>query len=76
MIDFNIQKIVPLCEKFGVFLNDKTIKDLNLYGNLLLSWNEKINLTAIKEPEDVLFKHFYIFIVNCQYSHDFQLFLF
>ena len=26
--------------------------------NLLLEWNEKINLTAIVEPEDVILKHF------------------
>ena len=59
MKDFNIKKIVPLCEDFGLTL-DNTAKDrLNLYGNLLVSWNEKINLTAITEPEDVLFKHFF-----------------
>lgn len=59
MIDFKIEKIAPLCENFGVALNEDIINKLNLYGNLLLSWNEKINLTAIKEPEEVLFKHFY-----------------
>ena len=26
---------------------------------MLLEWNEKINLTAITAPEDVLYKHFY-----------------
>lgn len=59
MIDFNIEKIVPLCADFGLELDDTAIKRLNLYGNLLLEWNEKINLTAITEPEDVLYKHFY-----------------
>ncbi len=59
MIDFNIEKIIPLCEQFGLSL-DKTAADrLNLYGNLLLSWNEKMNLTAITDPTDVLYKHFY-----------------
>ena len=58
MIDFNIQKIVPLCEEFGLTLDDSAIKRLNAYGNLLLQWNEKINLTAITEPEEVLYKHF------------------
>ena len=28
------------------------------YMNLLLEWNEKINLTAIVEPKDVILKHF------------------
>ncbi len=59
MTDFNIEKIAPLCEEFGVILDGEKINKLNLYGNLLLEWNEKINLTAITEPQDVLIKHFY-----------------
>ena len=59
MINFNIEKIAPLCNEFGIVLDDTKIKKLNLYGNLLLEWNEKINLTAITNPEDVLIKHFY-----------------
>ncbi len=59
MIDFNIKEIAPLCKEFGIELNDDIVKKLNLYGNLLLEWNEKINLTAIKEPNEVLYKHFY-----------------
>ncbi len=59
MIDFNIKKIAPLCREFGIEITEKIESDLNIYGNLMLEWNEKINLTAIKEPEDVLYKHFY-----------------
>ena len=59
MINFNIEKIAPLCKEFGIVLDETKIKKLNLYGNLLIEWNEKINLTAITEPEDVLIKHFY-----------------
>lgn len=59
MIDFKIEEIKGLCAEFGVELDEKKIKKLNLYGNLLLEWNEKINLTAITEPEAVLYKHFY-----------------
>ena len=59
MIDFKIEEIVPMCKEFSVQLNDDIIKKLNMYGNLLLEWNEKINLTAIKEPNEVLYKHFY-----------------
>ncbi len=69
MIDFNIEKIVPLCAGFGVELNEEKCNKLNLYGNLLLEWNEKINLTAITEPQDVLYKHFYdciLFLKNCK----------
>ena len=59
MINFNIEKIAPLCSEFGIILDETKIKKLNFYGNLLLEWNEKINLTAITAPEDVLYKHFY-----------------
>lgn len=58
MTDFNIEKIVPICEDFGLKLDETAIKRLNTYGNLLLEWNEKMNLTAITEPQEVLYKHF------------------
>ena len=58
MINFNIEKIVPICESFGLSLDDNAINRLNTYGNMLVEWNEKMNLTAITEPEEVLYKHF------------------
>lgn len=69
MIDFKIEEIAPLCASFGVELNGEKAEKLNLYGNLLLEWNEKINLTAITEPKDVLYKHFYdciLFLKHCE----------
>ncbi len=59
MINFNIEKIAPLCAKFGIEITENQKNQLNLYGNLLVEWNEKINLTAITDSEGVLFKHFY-----------------
>lgn len=58
MINFNIEKIVPICEEFGLTIDDTAIMRLNTYGNMLVEWNEKMNLTAITEPEEVLYKHF------------------
>ena len=58
MINFNIEKIVPVCEAFGLTLDNTAISRLNTYGNMLVEWNEKMNLTAITEPEEVLYKHF------------------
>ncbi len=69
MIDFNIEKIIPLCADFGVEITPEIAVKLNLYGNLLIEWNEKINLTAITDPEGVLYKHFYdciLFFKNAQ----------
>lgn len=59
MIDFHLEKISEMCAEFGAKLDGERVERLNLYGSLLLSWNEKINLTAITDPEEVLYKHFY-----------------
>lgn len=58
MINFEFDKIAPKCLEFGIELTEEIREKLNIYGNLLLEWNEKINLTAITEPEAVLYKHF------------------
>lgn len=59
MIDFNIEKIVPACQEFGLNLDEVAIKRLNTYGNMLVEWNKKMNLTAITETQEVLYKHFF-----------------
>ena len=69
MIDFNIEKIAPLCLEFGVEITEDIKNKLNTYGNLLLEWNEKINLTAIKEPDAVLYKHFYDCILFLKHNN-------
>ena len=38
--------------------NEKQKEQLYLYMNLLIEWNEKINLTAITKPEEIILKHF------------------
>lgn len=43
----------------GIELSDKQMKQFDLYLQLLVEWNQKINLTAITEPEEVYLKHFY-----------------
>lgn len=57
MINFPISEITPLYEGF-VTIDEGMAEQLKLYGNLLIEWNEKINLTAITEPKEVVFKHF------------------
>lgn len=59
IINFSVEKLVPLCAEFDVDLNSDILKRLEIYANLLIEWNEKINLTSITSPEDVVFKHFY-----------------
>ena len=45
-------------KKIDIEFNDKQLKQFYDYMKLLLEWNEKINLTAIIEPEEVILKHF------------------
>ena len=43
----------------GVTLDDKQMQQYERYYELLVEWNQKINLTAITEKEEVYLKHFY-----------------
>lgn len=56
------EKFIKELQKEAKILNivcdKKTSQLFYQYMNLLLQWNEKINLTAIKQPIDVLQKHF------------------
>jgi 16S rRNA (guanine527-N7)-methyltransferase len=45
-------------KKIDIVFNEKQIKQFYSYMNLLLEWNENINLTAITNPEDIILKHF------------------
>lgn len=46
-------------EAAGISLTDQQMTQFNRYFELLVEWNEKINLTAITEKEEVYLKHFY-----------------
>lgn len=52
-----LEKIESLCADFAP-LDDTAKQRLQRYAELLVEWNEKINLTAITEPEDIAVKHF------------------
>ncbi len=43
---------------FGVELSEKQIEQFLIYYEMLVEWNEFMNLTAITEYEDVMKKHF------------------
>ena len=45
-------------EKISLKFNEKQLNKFYLYMNLLIEWNEKINLTAITEPDEIIIKHF------------------
>ena len=49
-----LEKASTIGVRFSVEQMDKFYK----YMNLLIDWNEKINLTAIIEPNEIILKHF------------------
>ena len=45
-------------KSMNLTIDEDKIKKFYLYMQLLIEWNEKINLTAITEPKEVIIKHF------------------
>lgn len=54
----NTTYLLALCQQFQLPLNEEQAQQLDRYAQLLVEWNEKINLTAITEPNDIVVKHF------------------
>ena len=44
--------------EINIAFNEKQLEQFYKYMNLLIEWNEKINLTAIIEPNEIIIKHF------------------
>lgn len=58
MVDIK-KRLAELCGKMGVALSEKQLGQFQRYMELLVEWNQKMNLTAITDPEGVTVKHFY-----------------
>ena len=52
------KELTKLASKIEIELSLDEIEKLYKFMYLLLEWNEKINLTAITEPKDIILKHF------------------
>lgn len=66
---FPFEEIYQKCADFGVNIDKETDERLRIYAKALIEWNEKINLTAITEPTEVVYKHFYdciLFLKNIE----------
>ena len=49
---------VDYLKEINIVLNEEQIEQFYKYMNLLIEWNEKMNLTAIIEPNEIILKHF------------------
>lgn len=50
--------LIKTLNEFDIPLDELMLDRLCIYNDLLVEWNEKINLTALTAPEDVALKHF------------------
>ena len=55
----NQEQFIASLKKQGIILSEKQIQQFELYYTTLIEWNQKMNLTAITQKEDVYLKHFY-----------------
>ena len=53
------KEFIEELNKIGINPSIEQLNMLNKYYELLVFWNEKVNLTAITEKKDVYLKHFY-----------------
>lgn len=54
-------------EEIKINLTHEQVNQFDKYGDLLIEWNQKINLTAITEPDEVAIKHFVDSLMCLQY---------
>ena len=52
-------EFIESLKELGITPTNTQLKQLDEYYNLLVEWNNKINITTIIEKEDVYLKHFY-----------------
>ena len=64
------QNFIEEMAKYDLKLNVEQTEQFFKYMNLLLEWNEKMNLTAITEPKEVILKHFVDSLTISKYIHE------
>lgn len=56
-LEFN-NSLIEKAKSIGIEISQEQAEQFYKYMELLLQWNEKMNLTAITEPEEIILKHF------------------
>ncbi|WP_458411506.1 16S rRNA (guanine(527)-N(7))-methyltransferase RsmG [Schinkia sp. CFF1] len=72
----DIQSFKNSLEEKGISLSSRQLEQFDIYFHMLVEWNEKMNLTAITDQQEVYLKHFYDSITAAFYfdfSKDFTL---
>lgn len=53
-----IETLCKECKNQNIDITEEQANNLEMYKNLLLEWNEKMNLTAITDEYEIIVKHF------------------
>lgn len=53
------EQFIEALKAKGMELSPKQVQQFNIYYETLVEWNQKMNLTAITDKEEVYLKHFY-----------------
>ncbi len=57
-MDLSDQRIRAALAPFGVLVSGLQIRAIREYVSLLLLWNQKVNLTSVSDPLEILGRHF------------------
>ena len=52
-------RFIKMFADAGIVLTEEQVYRLGMYSEMLVQWNEKINLTAITDAEGISIKHFF-----------------
>lgn len=66
-IDEFSEDLIRKASILGINISKEQANLYYKYMNLLIEWNEKINLTAITEPHEIIIKHFIDSITSLKY---------
>lgn len=62
----NQNEFIDNLKEMDIILSDIQQNQLNIYYNLLVDWNTRMNLTGITEKKQVYLKHFYDSLTICK----------
>lgn len=55
----SLEKLNEKAQEIKIDLTPETLQKFEQYSSLLREWNQKINLTAIDDPDEIVEKHFW-----------------
>ncbi len=62
----NKEEFILEIKKLGVDVTSEKLEKLDLFYEMLLEWNKKINLTAITDEKEIYLKHFFDSLTLCK----------